>query len=65
MAVPLHMHSGFPVERLEQAIITSLYDVKRVSRAIVGGNYKRRALPSLEAAAATAVLSSGCFSTSV
>ena len=41
MAVPLHMHSGFPTERLEQMIVMSLYDVTRVSHAIVGGNYKR------------------------
>ena len=41
MAVLLHMCSGFPAERLEQMIMTSLYDVKRVSCAIVGGNYKR------------------------
>ena len=36
-------------------IMTSLYDVMRVSRAIEGGNYKRRALPNLRAAAVTAV----------
>ena len=41
MAVLLHMCSGFPTERLEQMIVTSLYDVTRVSHAIVGGNYKR------------------------
>ena len=33
----------FPAKRLEQMIVTSLYDVTRVSRAPVGGNYKRRA----------------------
>ena len=63
MAVPLHMHSGFPAKRLEQMIVTSLYDVTRVSCATVGGNYKRRAQLSLRAAAA--VLSSGCFGTSI
>ena len=43
MAVLLHMCSGFPAEILEQMIVTSLYDVTRVSHATVGGNYKRRA----------------------
>ena len=43
MAVLLHMYSGFPTELLEQMIVTSLYDVTRVSHATVGGNYKRRA----------------------
>ena len=61
MAVPLCMHSGFPTERLEQMIMTSLYDVMRVSHATVGGNYKRRAQLSLGAI----LLSSGCFNTSV
>ena len=41
IAVLLHMHSGFPAERLEQMIMTSYNDVMRVSHAIVGGNYKR------------------------
>ena len=50
MAVLLHMHSGFPAEILEQMIVTSLYDITRVSHATVGGNYKRRAQPSLRAA---------------
>ena len=43
MAVLLHMCSGFPTEILEQTIVTSLYDVTRVSHATEGGNYKRRA----------------------
>ena len=47
MAVLLHMCSGFPTERLEQTIAISLYDVTRVSHATMGGNYKRRAQPSL------------------
>ena len=50
MAVLLHMCSGFPTKILEQMIMTSLYDVTRVSHATVGGNYKRRAQPSLRAA---------------
>ena len=43
MVVLLHMCSGFPAEILEQMIVTSLYDITRVSCATVGGNYKRRA----------------------
>ena len=43
MAVLLHMSSGFPAKRLQQMIVTSLYDIMRVSCATVGGNYKRRA----------------------
>ena len=50
VAVLLHMHSGFPALRLEQTIVTSLYDITRISHATVGGNYKRRAWPSLRAA---------------
>ena len=50
MVVLLCMHSGFPAERLEQMIVTSLYDVTRVSCATVGRNYKRRAWLSLGAA---------------
>ena len=50
MAVPLHMHSGFPAEILEQTIVTPLYDIMSVSHATVGGNYKRRARLSLGAA---------------
>ena len=50
MAALLHMCSGFPTGILEQMIVTSLYDVMRVSRAAVGGNYKRRVRPSLRAA---------------
>ena len=38
----MFMHSGFPTRRSEQMIMTSLYDVMRVSHAIEGGNYKRR-----------------------
>ena len=50
MAVLLCMCSGFPAEMLEQKIVTSLYDVMRVSCATVGENYKKRARPSLGAA---------------
>ena len=50
MAVLLCMASGFPTEILEQMIVTSLYDVTRVSCAPVGGNYKRRVQLSLGAA---------------
>ena len=41
MAVLLCMYSGFPIEILEQMIVTSLYDVMRFSHVIEGGNYKR------------------------
>ena len=43
MAVPLHMHSGFPTKSMEQTIVMSLYDVMRFSHVIEGGKYKRRA----------------------
>ena len=49
VVVLLCMHSGFPTLRLEQ-IVMPLYDVTRISHATVGGNYKRRAQPSLGAA---------------
>ena len=45
--VPMHMCSGFPTGRLEQTIMMSLYDVMRISHALKGGNYKRRAQPNL------------------
>ena len=50
MAVPMYMHSGFPARRFEQMIMTSLYDVMRISHAVKGGNYKRRAQMNLRAA---------------
>ena len=37
----LHMHSGFPTEKVEQMIVTSFYDVTMISCAIGGGNYIR------------------------
>ena len=40
MAVLLHISSGFPTKRLEQMIVTSLYDVTRVSHATEGGTIK-------------------------
>ena len=46
----MHMHSGFPTGRFEQTIMTSLYDVTRISHAVKGENHKRRALPNLGAA---------------
>ena len=46
-AVPMCMCSGFPAGRSEQMIMTSFCDVMRISYAIEGGNYKRRAWPSL------------------
>ena len=50
LAVLMCMCSGFPARRSEQMIMTSLCDVTRISHAIEGGNYKRRARLSLEAA---------------
>ena len=50
MAIPMHMHSGFPTRRSEQTIVMSFHDVTRISHAIEGGNYKRRAQPDLGAA---------------
>ena len=50
MAIPMCMCSGFLVRRFEQIIMTSLYDVMRISHAVKGGNYKRRARPNLGAA---------------
>ena len=43
------MHSGFPARRSEHMIVTSFHDVTRISHAIGGGNYKRRALLILRA----------------
>ena len=43
MAFPLHMCSGFPIERVEQMIMTSLDDVTMIAHAIEGGKYIRRA----------------------
>ena len=44
MAVLLHVHSGFPTKILKQTIVTSLYDIMRVSHATVGENYKRESM---------------------
>ena len=38
--VPMHMCSGFPAGRLEQMIMTSLYDVMKISCAEKLRNYK-------------------------
>ena len=43
MVVPMYMYNSFPAGRLEQMIMTSLYDIMRISHAVKGGNYKRRA----------------------
>ena len=50
MAVPMCMCSGFPTGRSRQMIMTSLYDIMRVSHAIDRGNYKMRAWLNLRAA---------------
>ena len=46
------MCSGFPTKIIEQTIVTSLYDVMRISHATEGGKYKRRMLLSLGSLAA-------------
>ena len=51
MVVTIHMHSGFPAGKFEQTIMTSQYDVMRISHAIEGGKYKRRAHRNLGATA--------------
>ena len=53
------MHSGFPAGRSEQMIMMSLCDVTRISCAIEGGKYKRKAQLSLGAVVAVI----GCSST--
>ena len=55
MVVPMHMNSDFPTRRFEQMIMTSLYDVMRISHAEKGGNYKRRAWPKLRATVVTVI----------
>ena len=49
MVIPMCMCSGFPIRRLEQMIMMSLYDVMRICHAVKGGNYKRRAWLNLRA----------------
>ena len=43
MASPLHMHSGFPAEKVEQMIMMSLDDITVITHAIGGGKYIMRA----------------------
>ena len=43
MAFPLHMHSGLPMEKVEQTIVTPLHNVTMINHAIWGGKYIRRA----------------------
>ena len=45
----VHMFSGFPAGRSKQTIVMSWNDVTRISCAIFGENYKRRAHPNLRA----------------
>ena len=49
MVFPLCMHSGFPMEKVEQTIVMSLDDVKVIAHAIWGGKYIRRASSSFRA----------------
>ena len=44
--LPLHMHSGFPTEKVEQMIMTSSYDVTMIL-CYWGGNYIREVSMSL------------------
>ena len=48
-AFPMGMHSGIPTGRLEETIVTSWNDITKISHAIEGGNYKRRAQRNLGA----------------
>ena len=43
MAFPLHMHSGFPMEKVKQMIMMSLSDVTVIAHAIGRGKYIRKA----------------------
>ena len=43
MAFLLHMHSGFPTERVQQMVVMSQDDVTMIGHAIWGGKYIRRA----------------------
>ena len=38
MAFPLHMHSGFPTEKVEQTIVMSFYDITMIPHAIGEGS---------------------------
>ena len=49
MVFPLCMHSGFPMEKVEQMIMMSSNDVTLISHAIGGGKYIRKASSSLGA----------------
>ena len=43
MAFPLHMCSGFPVEKVGQTIVMSFGDATMITHATGGGKYIRRA----------------------
>ena len=43
MAFPLHMHSGFSIEKVEHMIMTSSNDITVISCAIGRGKYIRKA----------------------
>ena len=47
MAFPLHMHSGFPMEKVEQMIVMSQNDVTVIAHT-TGGKYIRKVSSSLE-----------------
>ena len=46
-AILMCMCSGFPTGRSKQMIVMSFHDIMKISHAIKGGNYKRRAQPNL------------------
>ena len=59
MAVPMHMHNGFPTRRLEQMIMTSYYDVMGIFRAKKEGTIKGEHDQTLR----LLILLSGCSGT--
>ena len=48
-AFPLCMHSGFPMEKVDQTIVMSFSDVTMITCATGGGKYIRRANSSFQA----------------
>ena len=65
MAVLPCMHIGFPTKLMEQMIVTSLYDVMRISHAREGGKYKRESITKPKELQLLLLLSSGCFDISI
>ena len=63
MAVPLCMHNGIPTKLMKQMIVTSLYDIMRISCAIEGGSIKEEHNRA-QGLWLLLLLPSGCFNTS-